>query len=386
MIRFINEDGNKELKNRVFPLSNGIKKHLIQTLKDYDGDKTLDGYKRLKNILSMTNGIKYGEMKRLKNFFDNYTGTPNSTEFILNGGEPMKLWVNNTLNTATTAIRDFKQAKKEAGFSNAFIKPHEKNRQTKKKNKPTQVKFKTNNLNKKVGDNSVMQYENMIKENDSKQRKVICVTENQAKYIKKILTEAQNDNFSLEELSSINSFKSRYDYCVKNIGQPCGRGTSRAVFQLTDEKVLKLAYNQKGIAQNSAEDEPYISVSPKIFDRDMDYKWLISEYVLPAKKQDFKECLGLTFEEFCSFLSASHKNHCNGRYYRQIMPREQYVELLDSNEDLYDFDEYIGNYQPPLGDLMRIINYGMVLRSNTPTIVLLDTGLTEEIYDNFYRR
>ena len=379
MIHFINEDGNQELKNRVFPLSNGIKKHLMQTLNDYNGDKTIDGYKRLNNLLSMNNGIKYEEMKRLKNFFDNYSGSPKSMEFILNGGEPMKLWVYNTLNTATTAIHNFKQAKKDAGMSNAFIKSHEKNRQTKKKNKPTQVKFKTDSLSKKMTNNDVLKYEN-------KCHKVICITEQQATFIKNNLNEAQNDNFSLEELSSINSFKGRYDYCVKNIGQPCGRGSSRVVFQLTDEKILKLAYNQKGIAQNSAEDEPYIDVSPKIFDRDMDYKWLISEYVLPAKKQDFKECLGLTFEEFCSFLSASHKNHCNGRYYMQIMPQEQYVELLDSNEDLYDFDQYIGNYQPPLGDLMRITNYGMVLRNNTPTIVLLDAGLTEEVYNNFYHR
>lgn len=95
---------------------------------------------------------------------------------MLNGGEPMKLWVNNTLYTATKAIHDFKQAKKDAGISNAFIKSHEKNRQSKKKNKPTQVKFKTDNLSNSIANNNALKYE-------SKKRN-ICITENQFKIIK----------------------------------------------------------------------------------------------------------------------------------------------------------------------------------------------------------
>lgn len=165
MIHFINES-NKELNNRIFPLPKGIKKHLLNTLNNYNGDKTIDGYKRLNNILSMKKGISYHEMKRIKNFFDNYEGTDKSFEFILNGGEPMKVWVNNTLNTATKAIRDFKQAKKDSGINNAFIKSHEKNRQSKKTNKPTQVKFKTNDINKNISDNNLLKFESLLREND----------------------------------------------------------------------------------------------------------------------------------------------------------------------------------------------------------------------------
>lgn len=165
MIHFINEENN-ELKHRIFPLPKGIKKHLLNTLENYDGDKTIDGFKRLNNLLSIENGISYNEMKRIKNFFDNYEGTNKSFEFILNGGEPMKIWVNNTLNTATKAIHDFKQAKKDAGINNAFIKSHEKNRQSKKTNKPTQVKFKTNNVNKNISNNELLKFENILHENE----------------------------------------------------------------------------------------------------------------------------------------------------------------------------------------------------------------------------
>lgn len=38
-----------------------------------------------------------------------------------------------------------------------------------------------------------------------------------------------------------------------------GRGSGRAVFDLKDGSVLKLAYNRKGIAQNKAESEPCLA-------------------------------------------------------------------------------------------------------------------------------
>lgn len=161
MLHIITE--NNDLKNRTFPLPDGVRKILQKTLDNYKGDKTVDGYKRLNNILNMQT-ISYHELKRIKNFFDHYNGSDKSTEFILNGGEPMKTWVNNTLYTATKAIHDFKQSKKDAGISNAFIRNHSKDRQNKKKNKPTQVKFNTDNVNKNMLNATSMKYENIIRE------------------------------------------------------------------------------------------------------------------------------------------------------------------------------------------------------------------------------
>lgn len=160
-------EGNQDLNNRTFPLAKGIRKHLHDTLANYTGDKTIEGYKRLNNVLNM-DSVSYHEMKRIKNFFDNYKGSPKSAEFILNGGEPMMNWVNNTLNTATKAVHDFKQAKKDAGISNAFIKPHEKQRQI-RKDKPTQAKIQSNDAAKKIGDNNAIRFE-------QKERKTIYIS------------------------------------------------------------------------------------------------------------------------------------------------------------------------------------------------------------------
>jgi len=663
---------NNELKNRRFPIPDGVRKILQQTLSNYNGDKTIDGYKRLNNLLS-TDTISFQELKRIKNFFDNYKGTDKSNEFILNGGEPMKTWVNNTLYTATKAVHDFKQAKKDAGISNAFIKTHTKDRQNHKKNKPTQVKFNTKNINKKMIDNNTMVYENIIKESidiedyyneygveyvlnsflksgkgtkqnwgtlinpsmyqkalsefvkynqlikfptkyiyqwmgiimrntcileantqlaghsssfpyeeiedfamsylgdnfydiehdklyikisekeflslcaekqiylnesngihkdgqydlfmnqeevdeydsqmeqlknkdkfqqykkmaeeyssksvnrygittdkidvnvnnqviyriqeigkflneiglydwmempdgseawsdfglkpifdlirqydDSKtpeqtlvivnkaldvyhqrgdlssifiqggtqalsqisngglrENKTIFITEQQSKMLK----EAMDNSFSFEELTNLRSFNAKFKYCTQHLGKHIGKGSSRVTFQIDDEKVLKLAWNEKGIAQNQEEERAYgDDIFPQIFDSADDGSWIISEFVLPAKKQDFKQCFGISFDEFVSFLYACGKYRFNERYFSWLtMDEKRYIELLETNEDLANFDDYIGNYGTiVIGDMTRIRNYGLTTRNGEPHIVLLDSGMSDYVWENFY--
>ena len=57
---------------------------------------SMDGYRR--NIDLRNKGqISYQQLKRIKNWFDNYQGDGTDAPFILNGAEYMKNWVNNTL-------------------------------------------------------------------------------------------------------------------------------------------------------------------------------------------------------------------------------------------------------------------------------------------------
>lgn len=375
MLHIITE--NNDLKNRTFPLPDGVRKILQKTLDNYNGDKTVDGYKRLNNILNMQT-ISYHELKRIKNFFDHYNGSDKSAEYILNGGEPMKTWVNNTLYTATKAIRDFKQAKKDAGISNAFIRSHSKDRQNKKNNKPTQVNFNVNNVNKNILNATSMKYENIIR--------TIVITEKQHK----MLQEAADEHFSLEELSAIQSFRGRFNYCTQHLGKHIGKGSSRATFQIDDEKVLKLAWNNKGMGQNITEMQTYTaSIFPNVYDYDENGKWIISEFVLPAKSQDFKHCFGMTFQQFASFISASGKYRFGGRYWN-AMPENEWISYLENNEELSEFDEYIGNYGnhsfTPVGDMTRLCNYGLTHRNGEATIVLLDSGLSEDVWNTYYKR
>ena len=207
-----------------------------------------------------------------------------------------------------------------------------------------------------------------------------------------MLREAMGDMFSFDELKNIASFKGRYDYCVRTLGPTQGRGSSRVIFQLSDDKVLKLALNQKGIAQNEAECDwgvQQYDVVPEIFNEsDTDnYYFLVSEYVLPAKEEDFEHVFGFDFTTFCQCLAAFYKCYNPHNYCRvSAMDNKSLEYLLDNSDDLNSFYSYMTDYRVPIGDMLRIQNYGMTNRSGQPQIVLLDSGLNDDVWNNYYKR
>lgn len=79
--------------------------------------------------------------------------------------------------------------------------------------------------------------------------KKIIISENSIK----ILSEAMMEGFRIDTLRNLSSFKKRVDYCKQYLGNPIGNGSSRIVFQIDDETVLKLAKNRKCITQNELE-------------------------------------------------------------------------------------------------------------------------------------
>ena len=154
-----------------------------------------------------------------------------------------------------------------------------------------------------------------------------------------------------------------------------------------------MAKNQKGIAQNEHEAEWYkqsLECFPKIFDYDNNNNsWIVCEYVLPAKPKDFEHCLGMTWNEFISFIGSCYNEYDRDRFYRVSYPKmsdEVFYELIENNQLLHDIYDYMTNYQAPMGDLIRIVNYGMVRRYNEDIIVILDHGLSEAIYDEYYKK
>jgi hypothetical protein len=88
-------------------------------------DENTEGFNRNKELQNQ-NFIEYKQLKRIKNFFDNFIGNQNEPSFILNGGVVMKNWVNDELRK----MREFgdltKRNKKDTGMQNSYIKPHEK--------------------------------------------------------------------------------------------------------------------------------------------------------------------------------------------------------------------------------------------------------------------
>ena len=116
MVYIITENGNNFLKGRRFMPNKTILKHLEQTLSDYNGDQSIEGYDRLVNLIDMIKnkgGIEYNEMKRLQNYFDTNKFNKKTQTYKLNGGEVMDLWVHNKLKSARLAAANLSDIQKK---------------------------------------------------------------------------------------------------------------------------------------------------------------------------------------------------------------------------------------------------------------------------------
>lgn len=208
------------------------------------------------------------------------------------------------------------------------------------------------------------------------------------------LNEAAMPAFNLQALNSIKSFAGKLKYCKQMLGPSFGSGSSRIIFEIDDEKVLKLAKNRKGLAQNEFEDDTsrYGDVVVKVFECADDYSWLVEENCIPAKEKDFEQIIGLPFETYCDLVKWYYNKYSRKSYKLGLytISNDEAQNLVDQ---LYEQDDYgfvpqifnlMGDYQLPCGDLTRISTYGMVKRNGTPEIVVIDSGLSEEILNTYY--
>lgn len=218
--------------------------------------------------------------------------------------------------------------------------------------------------------------------------RTIVITEAQSSYLK----EANDGRFSTQELDNLRTFAERVRYCRQHLGEPIGNGSSRMVFQIDDEKCLKLAKNGKGVAQNDVEAEYWkrrYDIFPKVFESDDENSmWIICEYVLPAKAADFKACAGISFKEFVRWMRTTFGRYNSEwyRYFYEKMPDEEYCRYLDNSEFLQEMEDYLCNSCIANVDILRISNWGLAKRDGGGFPVLLDHGLTDDVYKRFYRR
>jgi predicted nucleotidyltransferase len=208
------------------------------------------------------------------------------------------------------------------------------------------------------------------------------------------LNEAAMPEFNLQTLSSIKSFAGKLKYCKQMLGPTFGSGSSRIIFEIDDNKVLKLAKNQKGLAQNEFEEDTSRNSSAvvEVFDCADDYSWLVEENCVPAKEKDFEQIIGIPFETYCDLVRWNYNSYTYPfRHLPLYTMSAQEAQKL--TEQLYEQDEYnfvhqvmrlMGDYQLPCGDLTRISTYGMVNRDGTPEIIVLDSDLSEEILNTYY--
>ena len=156
-----------------------------------------------------------------------------------------------------------------------------------------------------------------------------------------------------------------------------GRGSSRIVFRLDKNLVLKVAMNLPGLAQNKIEyglrNSEFVC---KTYwkDRRKLPAWLVADYCTKAFKKHIKEQFNMTPYQFDTLLY-------DGKY--KLTHGKKFKIRAQNSEKAQKFLKFIIDNDLQPGDLMthRMINYGINPRGK---LVIVDAGLNEKVYNDYY--
>ena len=120
---------NSDLYGKVFTVPKDVIDYLHQCHQAVGNvDETTEGFKRNKDLREKGE-ISYQQLKRMKNWFDSFTGSENDIPYILNGGHYVKNWVNDTLNSKRDDVELGKEVKSEV-LPNQYNQEHDKDNMT----------------------------------------------------------------------------------------------------------------------------------------------------------------------------------------------------------------------------------------------------------------
>jgi len=217
----------------------------------------------------------------------------------------------------------------------------------------------------------------------------IIITESQfMNLIQRDIDEDYPLSWDIEEFKNLKSFNKRIKYCEQNL-QRISSGTSRIVYKIDETKVLKLAKNEKGIAQNKTEinfSEDYLwdMVVAKLFDYDEDGLWVEMELARKVTTSIWNNIVGVPIDIFRDGTRFMEQQKGSLKTLYRLKEPERMEELYE-NDFTSTILDLIANYDVGSGDFGKLSTYGLVNRDGKDEIVIIDYGLTNEVYDSYYR-
>ena len=187
----------------------------------------------------------------------------------------------------------------------------------------------------------------------------------------------------LQQLSEIKSFTKRIAFAASNWPRLTS-GSARVIFDYAPGLILKVAKNDKGIAQNMVERDYLIQSSYKdiiatIKEEDTEDKWIIVERAQKITPSQFRALAGFDIKDLNTYLinwSAKMK----GRH-PTFSQDESVKQKIDDSPLVQELLDMAGNSDMETGDFGRISSWGIV----DNRLVLTDYGLTHSIYEEYYK-
>jgi hypothetical protein len=201
----------------------------------------------------------------------------------------------------------------------------------------------------------------------------------------------------LKQVNEIKSFRKKIDLCNNRL-QKLGVGSSRIVYDLGDNKVLKLAKNAKGIAQNNAECDIYFSSKNELLN--IIYECADDDsYVIAQKANKINERKFIQLLNVPSITNMRELIAIVGKWYYDVFRKTLFYgkptltdedhELIDELSDeggfLDNLHDLVANYNFNPSDMFRIANIGSIIHDGQEQLVLIDYGFTDKT-SQLYRK
>jgi uncharacterized protein YpmB len=181
----------------------------------------------------------------------------------------------------------------------------------------------------------------------------------------------------LSNLEKLETFAARKKYAEKNL-EHLSSGSSRIVYLTKDHTIVKLAKNDKGVAQNEAEANPKMKGKflNKVLGCADNHAWIEVCYLEKITEKEFEEMTDIKFDDFGEAIRyglrkiSSNKDLEKPNNFDEVSKSALYKEVQEVAEE----------FKLLPGDIARISSWGE--KDGHP--VLIDAGLTRDIYDEYY--
>lgn len=181
----------------------------------------------------------------------------------------------------------------------------------------------------------------------------------------------------LKNLEELENYNSRKEYAEKNL-EHLSSGSSRIVYLTAGKTIVKLAKNDKGLAQNKAESNPEMKSKflNEVISHAKNDSWMETHYLDKITTKDFEEMTGLNFDDFGESIRYGLKN-VSGNTDKEKPENFDEVEKSEIYKEMKKIGE---KFKLMPGDLARISSWGT--KDGRP--VLIDAGLTKDVFSEFY--
>jgi hypothetical protein len=191
------------------------------------------------------------------------------------------------------------------------------------------------------------------------------------------LAEKESLSTILKNIEEMDTYSARKEYAEKKLSH-LSSGSSRIVYLTPGKTIVKLAKNDKGIAQNKAEANPKMKSKflNKILSSANNCAWIEVPYLEKITEKQFEEMTGLKFDDFGESIRYGLRD-VSGNTDKEKPDNFAEVEESDIYREMKDIGE---KFKLMPGDLARISSWGV--KDGKP--VLIDAGLTADVFEDFY--